>query len=286
MFMLLLLCNLYVTLPHNVDAKDEDVLQPSTTMDPSLTLTNATLSQHIFSITSTKHGSSKNQSCEKLFSGESLKSIFSPEMLAAKAKFDDRILELTDGKMEGHSGDILQQTLLYFHLARLPFVSRICEIGFNAGHSAFIWLAANPHVHLVSFDLGVHPYTRAMGKYLRKQFRHRFDIRYGNSVWTVPRSEDLLHGCDLLVVDGSHSYSMTKLDLINMRQLATIKQNLVVLDDYPCKVNAGTVGKAWLELQHNKRAKVKELYSCYYGLDGHYRGHSIGTYIFSHDTSE
>ena len=37
---------------------------------------------------------------------------------------------------------------------------KVCETGFNAGHSAIIWLESSTTQQLVSFDLCVeHPYT-------------------------------------------------------------------------------------------------------------------------------
>ena len=68
---------------------------------------------------------------------------------------------------EGHSGSSLKQTGAYVALARLPWVQTICEIGFNAGHSAATWLAAAPQANLLIFDIGTHPTVRHGVDFLR-----------------------------------------------------------------------------------------------------------------------
>ena len=45
----------------------------------------------------------------------------------------------------------------YFEVARGPSVKTLCETGFNAGHSAAIWMNANPEARMFSFDLGQSP---------------------------------------------------------------------------------------------------------------------------------
>ena len=202
--------------------------------------------------------------------------------LQHKKRFDEMVMNITGGNMEGHSGDLPQQGMLYYHLARLPFVRRICEIGFNAGHSAFVWLASNTQTRVVSFDIKDHNYTGPMVSYLKKTFRNRLDMRYGYSALSVRRSVDLFHRCDLLVIDGSHSYEIAKRDLQNMRQLANMKQNLVILDDWPAVVNRDTVGKAWNEV--HQKGIIKELYSCSFDKLHNYRGFTIGTYVFKNQS--
>ena len=48
-----------------------------------------------------------------------------------------------------------RQMAWYAALAGRPWVHEVCEIGFNAGHSALIWLAAGA-TRVTAFDLGVH----------------------------------------------------------------------------------------------------------------------------------
>ena len=66
---------------------------------------------------------------------------------------------IVKGSLEGHSGQFVGERKLYVALARLPFVKHICEIGFNAGHSASLWLLANPTAKVTMFDIWTHEYT-------------------------------------------------------------------------------------------------------------------------------
>ena len=181
-------------------------------------------------------------------------------------------------QVEGHVGNILYQTQAYYRLARLNFIKNICEIGFNAGHSAYIWLAASPKTMLFSFDLGEHQYTQPMAKYMEQNFLGRFKIFYGDSTVTVPefRRKNPEIKCDLMIVDGGHTYSVAKADLVNMRLLANKQRNLVILDDYPSKMLdfMQVLGRAWTEMKTQK--KIDEIFSCTAG----YTGFTVGRYLF------
>lgn len=64
--------------------------------------------------------------------------------------------------MEGHLGnvDTIVERLVHYSLASLaPCFKRICEIGFNAGHSTIEWLVAAPEADIVTFDLFTHVYS-------------------------------------------------------------------------------------------------------------------------------
>ncbi|ELR12831.1 uncharacterized protein ACA1_093780 [Acanthamoeba castellanii str. Neff] len=56
--------------------------------------------------------------------------------------------------LEGHME--AEQAHYYAAVGRLPFVRTVCEIGFNAGHSATVWLTSQPGLRLQSFDIGLH----------------------------------------------------------------------------------------------------------------------------------
>ena len=42
--------------------------------------------------------------------------------------------------LEGHSAELKVERKLYYALTSMPSIRTICEIGFNAGHSAALWL--------------------------------------------------------------------------------------------------------------------------------------------------
>lgn len=51
---------------------------------------------------------------------------------------------------EGHSGQLVIERKVYYALASMPSVRTICEIGFNGGHSAALWLHGESDVRGVS----------------------------------------------------------------------------------------------------------------------------------------
>ena len=179
--------------------------------------------------------------------------------------------------LEGHSGKYPEKQRAYWEMAKQPFVKVICEIGFNAGHSALVWLSANPEARLISFDLGEHTYTRQMADFIRREFPNRFEIHLGDSRLTVP---DFYKNkgnpkCDICVVDGGHTFDIAFKDLNNMRHLANLEHNILILDDYPTWWAKHDLGKPW----HDAIAAgdIKEFYNCEY--KGAMGGYSVGTYL-------
>lgn len=124
-----------------------------------------------------------------------------------------------------------------------------CEVGFNMGHSALLWLLAHPTgdgvVH--AFDLGEHEYAFVGARYLMRRFPGRLRMHFGDSAETVPTHARGMWGpvaaaaaarrhgvpepagtqealastewCDFVFVDGGHSYAEAKADLDNVALL-------------------------------------------------------------------
>ena len=65
------------------------------------------------------------------------------------------------------------QLEFYFEIARAPWIKTICETGFNAGHSAAVFLNANPHARVISFDLGQFDYTLRNLRLMKEMFPDR-----------------------------------------------------------------------------------------------------------------
>ena len=111
-------------------------------------------------------------------------------------------------------------------------------VGFNCGHSSITFLEANPRAHVINFDLPTHmgygPRARA---YVKERYGSRFHIVDGNSRLTIPAhvTTHPNQRCDLVVVDGDHSYASTLLDLVTLLQLAPC--NASILIDDVCDVN-------------------------------------------------
>lgn len=149
--------------------------------------------------------------------------------------------ETWEKKMEGGSyqGGMEIERLLYYSVARNKCIKTICEIGFNTGHSALLWLLANPTATIVEFDLFRYPYNFLGEKFL---FDHhelnasRMSIHKGDSKIEVNAffQKNPNFKCDLLSVDGSHDYGDALEDVSNMMKLANPEWNVLLVDDTNC----------------------------------------------------
>ena len=151
-------------------------------------------------------------------------------------------------KLEGYSAQLPTSLEVYWRLANLPFVKTVCETGFNAGHSSFLWLSANPNLRVYSFDIGVHKYAKKMANHLQSQFPNRLNVTWGDSTKTLPtfRSNHLDVKCDLVIIDGGHSVEVAISDFDNFYHLAS-DIHVVLMDDHPAIKADWSVGPraAW-----------------------------------------
>ncbi len=67
-----------------------------------------------------------------------------------------------------------------------PGITNICEVGFNAGHSALAFLVGVPNSRVVSFDLGAHLYVTTAFDVLNDMFPGRLQLVLGDSEETIP----------------------------------------------------------------------------------------------------
>lgn len=169
----------------------------------------------------------------------------------------------------GHSGSAPIERKIYHALARMKNVQRICEIGFNAGHSASLWLMANPTAEVIMFDLWAHnssdpgarfllsPEARALGI---QDAASRLRIIKGDSTKTVVdfSAENPSVKCDLLSVDGGHTHDVALADIRHMHNLANPRFNTVVIDDTQCDL-PWCVDSALEE--HQRRGTLQKLLS-------------------------
>ncbi len=183
--------------------------------------------------------------------------------------------------LEGHSGqnikqqDNLNQILVDFD------AHNIAEIGFNAGHSALLFLSASKKNKVTSFDLAEHAYSTAAKEFIDKHFYKRHDLIKGDS------KESLLNYAakfpsrkfDLLFIDGGHDFETALTDLINAKKL--IKEGgIVVLDDtitnHPEWVMSHNEGpnQAWKEMIISENIEEIDDFDYCQG-----RGMSVGQYI-------
>jgi hypothetical protein len=115
--------------------------------------------------------------------------------------------------------------------------TRICEIGFNAGHSSMLLVLGREKtpIDFTVFDIGHHAYTKPCVNYIQSKFPHvRFEYVEGDSTLTVPKwieTNKSLIGCyDVVHVDGGHSDECIINDIKNADILVK-KMGIVIIDD-------------------------------------------------------
>ena len=153
------------------------------------------------------------------------------------------------------SGSLLEGNCFYYHrtMVLCPILyhkqvnlfwagkqasTRICEIGFNAGHSAMLFLLSRDTapVDFTIFDIGMHPYTRPALECMKVNFPDvKFEYIEGDSIKTMPdfiRSDPFnrISRYDLVHVDGGHTEECIKNDMKNANLLVR-KGGIIIIDD-------------------------------------------------------
>jgi hypothetical protein len=175
--------------------------------------------------------------------------------------------------LEGHSFELVRERQVYVTVARLPHVKRICEIGFNAGHSASLWLLANPTAEVVVFDLWMHWHCEVAMDFLREakfivngevlqNVSQRLTFVRGSSLRTVWQwlADNPDKKCDVLSVDGRHDMDWADADTMQMEALANSLgpyPAIGLIDDTNCE-SGFCVDAAVQRLQ--RRGVVRVLY--------------------------
>lgn len=130
---------------------------------------------------------------------------------------------------EGHSQQCNEQINLLIKLIKNDKIKNIVEIGFNAGHSAEIFLKNNPNIVMTSFDLGYHSYTSVGKQYIDMTYPGRHTLILGDSLQEVPAySENTKF--DIIFIDGGHAYNVAYGDIINCKKLAH-ENTIIIMDD-------------------------------------------------------
>jgi len=118
-------------------------------------------------------------------------------------------------------------------LKTLETIRTVAEVGFNAGHSAQVFLDNLPDLEkFFSFDINSHPYTPIMVEKFQKHYGDRFVFVPGDSSVTIPlfsqNHPDLT--CDLIYIDGNHTLEHAASDILHCKKLAHSK-TLLWIDD-------------------------------------------------------
>ena len=125
---------------------------------------------------------------------------------------------------------------------------QVCEVGFNLGHSSLFWLLFSPSVNVRAFDLGEHSYSHRSSSYLFSRFgpsRFAAGVTFGDSRSTLPSHlSAVLSGdlppCDVVFIDGGHSFDVATSDIANLRGAVSL-DHILIIDD----VNQDEVERAW-----------------------------------------
>tara|TARA_B110000211_G_C13901130_1_gene473989 strand:- start:114 stop:746 length:633 start_codon:yes stop_codon:yes gene_type:complete len=145
-------------------------------------------------------------------------------------------------RFEGYSQEIKGQTDFLRNIVNNESINSVMEIGFNAGHSAEIFLSSNKNINLISFDIGEYHYVKLGKQFIDKTYPDRHTLIIGNSLDTVPEYfKKINKKFDLIFIDGSHNYEVAKSDLLNCKNLAHDK-TIVIMDD---TVNNNNLSEFW-----------------------------------------
>ena len=183
---------------------------------------------------------------------------------------------------EGHTGlNQRQRKDIINILNSNKNAKNIMEIGFNAGHSAELFLK-NSDAYVYSFDLGdhFHKYLKFGKQYININYPNRHSLVLGDSTIRVPKFAENNSEIkfDIIFIDGGHDYDIAYADLMNCRKLAN-ENTIIIMDDIvknPDYSTGWTVGpgKAWDNLINSNLLIETDHFDYGVGL-----GQSIGKYI-------
>lgn len=155
-----------------------------------------------------------------------------------------------EGNAFYHSGSFYIYPELYTKQLNLFWcgkqaVTRICEIGFNAGHSSMLLVLGREKtpIDFTVFDIGHHAYTKPCVNYIQSKFPHvHFEYVEGDSTVTMPKwieaNKSLIGSYDVVHVDGGHSDECIVNDIKNADILLKLNGIMIVDDTHHENINS------------------------------------------------
>ena len=132
-----------------------------------------------------------------------------------------------------------------------------CETGFNCGHSSALFLEQDPRLHMVSFDKFKWEWSRPGSEAMGRKYGARSQQVPGDSLTAVPGhwlGPSTPPQCDLIHVDGGHTYVLALQDALHFIMHARCGA-LIVMDDVCDPAHCTTTdpwaigpSQAWAEL--------------------------------------
>jgi hypothetical protein len=100
--------------------------------------------------------------------------------------------------------------------------TKILEVGFNAGHSALLFLLSNPEAYICCFDTCEHKYTLLCFEYLNENFNNRLTLYIGKSTITLQEAHVVNPSkkYDIIHIDGCHRPDIANIDFFLCRDMA------------------------------------------------------------------
>ena len=133
----------------------------------------------------------------------------------------------------GHVGQVIDEVKMLREYVKRPGVSTVCEVGFNAGHSA-IALLSGQQTKLIEFDKQDLPYSRANRALIERLYPGRTTFHPGRSTHTLPAYVSMFNStrpmCDLWFIDGRHNAGVPRQDLDNALKVSR-KGAIIIMDD-------------------------------------------------------
>lgn len=121
--------------------------------------------------------------------------------------------------------------------------TRICEIGFNAGHSTMLLLLGRKTpLEFTIFDIGMHAYTKPSLEYIISKYPSvQFEYIEGDSILTMPQwieeNSSRIGTYDVVHVDGGHSEECILNDMKNADRLVKVNGFLIIDDTQMVHIN-------------------------------------------------
>ena len=120
------------------------------------------------------------------------------------------------------------------NIARIaPHINSIFEIGFNACHSAALWLTINKDIKYYGLDIAKDEYMKQCANFMKDKFHERFNFFIGDSRTEMKRIEkEITEDIDLIHIDGGHTFELADSDLSNSLNISQkLNTKYILLDD-------------------------------------------------------